>query len=92
MDRRLFASALVVLLSGMLVMPSLADEQDPPPTSSPLWDSEDVIDQDSITVTIEFPDPATMDDCKDGGWEDFGFDNQGRCMQFVLTGRDSRQP
>lgn len=28
--------------------------------------------------------------CKEGGYADFGFDNQGRCIQFVNTGRDSR--
>ena len=91
MDRRLFASALVVLLSGMLVIPSLADEQDPSTGSSPLWESEDVIAEDGIIVTVDaLEDPDTVHDCRRGGWRDFGFDNQGRCIQFVLTGRDSR--
>jgi probable HAF family extracellular repeat protein len=32
--------------------------------------------------------PATSKDlCKDGGWESFGFTNQGQCIQFVLTGK-----
>jgi len=32
--------------------------------------------------------PATSKDlCKDGGWESFGFKNQGQCIQFVLTGK-----
>jgi hypothetical protein len=35
-------------------------------------------------------DPATKDDCKDGGWESFGFRNQGQCIRFVNTGQDSR--
>ena len=35
-------------------------------------------------------DPTTMDDCKNGGWEAYGFNNQGRCIQFVNTGMDSR--
>lgn len=35
-------------------------------------------------------DPALKDDCKDGGWEAFGFRNQGLCIQFVNTARDSR--
>jgi hypothetical protein len=34
--------------------------------------------------------PADADDCKDGGWEDFGFRNQGQCIRFVNTGEDSR--
>jgi hypothetical protein len=35
-------------------------------------------------------DPATQDDCKDGGWMAFGFRNQGQCVAFVETGNDSR--
>ncbi len=35
-------------------------------------------------------DPETKDDCKKGDWEDFGFRNQGLCIQFVNTGKDSR--
>lgn len=33
---------------------------------------------------------ATKEDCKNGGWVDFGFSNQGRCIQFAETGEDSR--
>ena len=35
-------------------------------------------------------DPLTKDDCKDGGWADYGFRNQGQCIRFVNTGTDSR--
>ena len=35
-------------------------------------------------------DPVTKDNCKNGGWADFGFKNQGLCIQFVNTGKDSR--
>ncbi|MEX2430801.1 MAG: hypothetical protein WD645_02645 [Dehalococcoidia bacterium] len=34
--------------------------------------------------------PEAKDDCKNGGWEDFGFRNQGQCIRFVNTGQDSR--
>ncbi|MEX0826534.1 MAG: hypothetical protein WD184_07290 [Acidimicrobiia bacterium] len=34
--------------------------------------------------------PQTADECKKGGWMDFGFRNQGLCIQFVKTGEDSR--
>lgn len=34
--------------------------------------------------------PETKDDCKDGGWEDYGFKNQGQCIKFVNTEKDSR--
>ena len=33
---------------------------------------------------------ASKDDCKDGGWQDQGFRNQGQCIRFVETGKDSR--
>ena len=35
-------------------------------------------------------DPVTKDDCMKGGWEAYGFQNQGQCIQFVNTGKDSR--
>jgi hypothetical protein len=35
-------------------------------------------------------DPLTKDDCKDGGWEVYGFRNQGQCVRFIETGGDSR--
>ncbi len=35
-------------------------------------------------------DAQTKADCKDGGWVAYGFDNQGLCIQFVNTGKDSR--
>lgn len=28
--------------------------------------------------------------CKKGGWQDYGFKNQGQCIRFVNTGKDSR--
>lgn len=34
--------------------------------------------------------PIDKDECKDGGWQDFGFRNQGQCVRFVNTGQDSR--
>lgn len=36
------------------------------------------------------PDPATKDDCKQGGWQTYDFTNQGQCIRFVNTGKDSR--
>jgi hypothetical protein len=32
---------------------------------------------------------ALKDDCKDGGWESFGFKDQGQCIRFFNTGKDS---
>lgn len=41
----------------------------------------------SLLVTT---DPETRDDCKNGGWAQYGFKNQGQCIAFVNTGHDSR--
>ena len=35
-------------------------------------------------------EPETRMDCMNGGWEEFGFRNQGQCIRFVNTGQDSR--
>jgi hypothetical protein len=37
-------------------------------------------------------DPLTVEDCKNGGWQNYGFRNQGLCIRYVLTGKDSRTP
>jgi hypothetical protein len=36
------------------------------------------------------PDAGAKADCKEGGWAEFGFRNQGQCIRFVNTGKDSR--
>jgi hypothetical protein len=36
------------------------------------------------------PDAKSRADCKKGGWENFGFRNQGQCIRFVNTGKDRR--
>jgi len=51
------------------------------------------INSDAYDFEFDAPaptDPVTKDDCKNGGWADFGFKNQGSCIQFVNTGKDSR--
>jgi hypothetical protein len=42
------------------------------------------------TACILINDPLTKDDCKKGGWEVYGFKNQGQCVRFIETGIDSR--
>ena len=32
----------------------------------------------------------SRDQCKDGSWQDLGFQNQGQCIRFMETGKDSR--
>lgn len=51
---------------------------------------------DALTInddTYDFEltnDPHDANACKNGGWESFGFRNQGLCIQYVNTGKDSR--
>jgi hypothetical protein len=50
-----------------------------------------VVNANGNTTTYDFePEVQSKDDCKNGGWEAFGFRNQGQCIQFVNTGKDSR--
>lgn len=56
-------------------------------------DGEQTVLVDNINLNGDvttFDDPVSKDDCKNGGWEAYGFSNQGRCIQFVNTGIDSR--
>lgn len=39
---------------------------------------------------VEACQPVSQNECKQGGWMDFGFRNQGQCIRFVNTGQDSR--
>jgi hypothetical protein len=32
------------------------------------------------------PAPTTKNQCKKGGWRQFGFKNQGQCIRFVKHG------
>ena len=54
-------------------------------------DSEQTTLVDNINVNGEIetfdppPGPETKDDCKDGGWEGFGFENQGQCVASVVS-------
>ena len=49
------------------------------------------LDDNIHTLTfVADNDPKTKDDCKKGGWEGYGFRNQGQCVRFIETGKDSR--
>jgi hypothetical protein len=40
-------------------------------------------DSGAYELEQEPPQPQTKADCKKGGYEEFGFKNQGRCVAFV---------
>ena len=42
-----------------------------------------------VMITID-NNPDTKDECKKDGWENYGFKNQGQCVMFIETGKDSR--
>jgi YVTN family beta-propeller protein len=41
-----------------------------------------------VAITLKPSLPTSKDECKNGGWENFGstFKNQGDCVSFVATG------
>jgi hypothetical protein len=41
-------------------------------------------------VTKLAENPTTEAQCKNGGFQQFGFKNQGQCIRFIETGKDSR--
>ena len=43
-----------------------------------------------LNISPAAADPQNKDQCKDGGWESYGFANQGQCVRYVQTGKDSR--
>lgn len=50
------------------------------------------INDTTFDFELEVPveGPETIEDCQDGGWEQFDFRNQGQCIRYVNTGKDSR--
>ena len=41
--------------------------------------------EDPEDPPVEPDEPQTKADCRDGGWQDFGFKNQGRCIAHVAS-------
>jgi hypothetical protein len=63
---------------------------------SPVATTATTIDRTGLIMKLVSPeppkpvDPATHEDCYKGGWANFNFRNQGQCVRFVETGKDSR--
>ncbi len=58
-----------------------------PTDCSPLDEPPRPLRSGDITVTDAQPLPTSTDQCKNGGWQQFGFKNQGRCVVFVIQAR-----
>jgi subtilisin-like proprotein convertase family protein len=41
----------------------------------------------SLDISTTTPVPTTKEQCKNGGWRDFGYPNQGTCISFVNQNR-----
>jgi hypothetical protein len=41
----------------------------------------------SLDISSTTPVPTTKEQCKEGGWRDFGYRNQGTCIGFVNQNR-----
>ena len=67
----------------------------PPPTDCTAFPTgllANMNDQGDLVVTDARPLPASKDQCKNGGWQNFGvFKNQGDCVSFVAT-KDKHPP
>ena len=48
-------------------------------------------DNSGLIMSFLSADPEEKLDCTEGKWADFGFKNQGQCIRFVNTEKDSRQ-
>jgi hypothetical protein len=58
---------------------------DPSSCASPGIERSPVAEGD-VTVIDAPPPPTSKSQCKDGGYERFGFKNQGECIKFVQAG------
>jgi hypothetical protein len=44
-----------------------------------------------VRILVPYPDsPTNKEQCQRDGWRAFGFANQGQCVRYVETGKDSR--
>jgi len=55
------------------------------PVNTIVYDPDLVVGGD-LTVVDAQPGPTSKDQCKRGGWAQFGFRNQGQCVAFVERG------
>lgn len=83
----------VLLILILMLVPTLALAQEGTEVNGQLFDTSDALTKANLTIEVEEPKdvPTHIDDCKQGGWEDFGFDNQGRCVSFVRASENARE-
>jgi hypothetical protein len=47
------------------------------------------VEVDNQTLSLVYPDPGAKDDCKNGGFAAFGYDNQGQCVASTTAASGS---
>jgi hypothetical protein len=70
-------------------LPGFSGQLPPPPNAQncPVCVANDPNNpQDFVVTDAQPPLPNTKDQCKQGGWQQFGFKNQGQCVAFVERG------
>ena len=50
-----------------------------------------IADNSGLIMSFLSADPTVRVDCTEDHWAEFGFRNQGQCVRYVETGKDSRQ-
>ena len=54
-------------------------------------DDDGLTAQSQVAIQVNpVPQPQSDNDCKKNGWQAYGFSNQGQCIRYVNTGKDSR--
>lgn len=60
------------------------------PLSFSIYDSSYDWNEGSLTVSIALAQPETKQQCKKGGWQDYGFKNQGACVSFLQSNENAK--
>ena len=85
---------LYKILSAVLFIALLVSCTDTNPVAVQSSDADQTVialkERKKAPPDRKLEDPRKKDECKNGGWEDFGIRNQGQCIRFVNTGQDSR--
>jgi len=77
---------LRVHLDNITVTPAGTTTPEPEPEPEPT-EPDPPVTEPTVPVIMN---PTMRSDCMSRGWHDFGFKNQGQCMRFLETGKDSR--
>ncbi len=81
-----FGSFTTTVTVSTTFVNQLGDTVDCRVTACVLFANERVVAEHHLTFVAPGGPPTSKDQCKNGGWRNFGFRNQGECMSFVASG------